>query len=459
MVMSGYVHWEEGLLLQPHHLQMMQRQALERYAAERRHFHPHPSGVIEAEVSPDELRNMQVRFERLQAIMPSGRFVDVPALAELPPLDISSAFRSGSGPIPVLLGVPLWYASRGNTIDESLEDDWRARKLYRVADVQATDENTGDNPQPVRVRRINARLLLDGDDATDYEVLPVLRIVRGAGADVAIPREDPEFAPTCLVLQGSPRLFALVRELVNAIDASRRELAVQMTRGGFSIEAMRGVQFEQLLRHQALGRACARLPQLLEAAAVTPLAVYLELRTLLAELAALNPAAAVAVPDYDHERPWPCFAELSARIRTLLRVVAMSFIKVDFRHEQGMFVAELADEHFQRPTDYFLAIRTRADAVALARLVEDADRFKLMPRSLAGRAVYGVKLVEERHPPLQLPADNDLHYFRLIPADNARVWERIQQERVLTAQWPGSDAAADASLTLYMPVATGEARP
>lgn len=457
MAINGYVHWEEGLFLQPHHLQVMQRLALERSAVERRLLHPYPWGVVEAVLSPDELRNNLIRVERLQAIMPSGQFVDVPTLAELPPLDISHAFSGRAAGITVSLGVPLWYASRGNTIDESLEDDWRARKLYRVADIQANDENTGDNPLPLRVRRINARLLLEGEDTTDFEVLPLLRVIRGAGEEAGVPREDPGFAPPCLVLQGSPRLAALARDLANAIDAGRRELAVQMTRGGFSVEMMRGVQLEQLLRLRALGRASARLPALLRAGGIPPLGIYLELRTLLAELAALQPAATFSVPDYDHEQPYPCFVELAARIRTMIRVVAASFIKVDFRHDGAMFIAELTEEHFTRPTDYYLAIRTKADPVALARLVEDADRFKLMPRSLTGRAVYGVKLVEERHAPLQLPAESDLHYFRLIPADNARVWERIRQERILTAQWPGCEAATDASLALYMPVAAEEA--
>ena len=93
---TGYVHWEEGLFLRPHHLQMMQRQTFEHMAVERRFFHTFPYGVIESRVSPDELRNKLIRFEMLQAIMPSGLFVDVGANAELPSMDFSKAFDASA---------------------------------------------------------------------------------------------------------------------------------------------------------------------------------------------------------------------------------------------------------------------------------------------------------------------------------------------------------------------------
>jgi type VI secretion system protein ImpJ len=458
MTMQGYIHWEEGLFLRPHHLQLMQRQAFEQVAAERRFFRSYPWGVVEAVLSRDELANMLVRFERLRAVMPSGLVVDAPATTNLPPLDIKKAFQAQSAPLTVSLGVPMWYASRGNTIDNGSAADWRVKRLFGVEEVERLDENTGENPQPIRMRRINARLLLGGDDKTDLEVLPLLRILHGEGEELGVPRQDAAFAPPCLVLHGSPVLTRLARDLANAVEASRRELLDQLTRGGFSVETLRGMQLEQMLRLQSLSRFAARLPSMVDAAGVTPFDMYLELRTLLAELAALHPDRDTSqVPDYDHDAPHPAFAELSTRIRALLRgAVAPSFIKAEFTRERGMFALALADEHLNRPNEYYLGIRTKDDPLALARLVEDADKFKLMAASLTDRAIRGIRLVEERNPPLQLPAAVDLRYFRLMRAENARMWERITTERSMTAKWPGCEVA-DMTLTLYMPVVDGGA--
>ena len=53
----------------------------------------------------------------------------------------------------------------------------------------------------------------------------------------------------------------MVRDLVSQVEASRKELVVQISRGGFSLETMRGVQFEQFMRLRTLNRYSARFPR------------------------------------------------------------------------------------------------------------------------------------------------------------------------------------------------------
>ena len=373
--------------------------------------------------------------------------------ADLPALDIKQTFAASSASFTVSLAVPLWHANRANTIEKQNGDDWRVKRLYRLEEAQIPDENTGENAQPMLLRRINARLILDGDDRTDMEVLPLLRISHAAGEDVGLPRQDPAFVPPCLLLSGSATLRELLRDLANQVEASRKELVLQITRGGFSIDTMRGVQFEQMLRLRTLNRYSARLPQLVAAPGVTPFALYLDLRELLAELAALHPDRdQFDVAPYDHDNPAVAFSELASKIRSMLRgAVAARFLHLPFTREQKSFVAALADEHLSGPNEYFLGIRTREDPRAVAQLVEDADRFKLMARSLAQQRIWGVKLAEERHPPLELPSQSGLHYFRLLRAESARMWERIRDEKAISIRWPEIEAS-DFAITLYMTV-------
>src|SRR5438105_6919229 len=287
--MSIKIHWQEGLFLQPHHLQRMQKGIEDGMASERRLGWPYPFGIIEARLSRDELENKRVRFDKLRAIMPSGIEDNIPASAELPSLDIAQAFAKGTGSFTVLLGVPLWQNNRDNTVTVTQDSDTRAKLLYRIGETECYDENTGENPKPVQVRKINSRLMFEHEDASDMEMLPLLRIVRATGEDVGLPKEDPEFVPPCMLLSGSPVLREMVRDLVSQVEASRKELVVQVTRGGFSIDTMRGVQFEQVMRLHTLNRYSARLPSLIQAPVAIPFEIYVELRELLAELAALHP--------------------------------------------------------------------------------------------------------------------------------------------------------------------------
>lgn len=460
--MPVYVHWHEGLFLQPHHLQALQKSFGESACSERRLGWAYPYGLVEARLSRDELENMRVRFDRLRAIMPSGLEVHYPVNAELPSLDIKQIFSKSPGGFTIFLGVPLWQRNRANTVDPTRQLDARAKLLYRVDELECMDENTGDNPKPIQLRKINSRLMLEHDDASEMELLPLLRVVRAAGEDVGLPKEDPEFVPPCLILNASSVLRELVRDLVSAVEASRKELVVQITRGGFSLDTMRGLQFEQMMRLRTLNRFSARLPSLLLTPNIAPFAMYLEFRELLGELAALHPdrdefEAAV----YDHDNPYLSFRELSTKIRSFLRgAVAPSFLKVAFAPVNDLLTASLSDEHLTAPNAYFLGIKTKIDPTVLARYVEDGDKFKLMPASLATRAIRGIELKEERHPPLELPASSDLHYFRLNRAASARMWDQIRSERTAVVRWTGSELDwSDAGFIIYMTVPNSPVTP
>jgi predicted component of type VI protein secretion system len=184
--------------------------------------------------------------------------------------------------------------------------------------------------------------------------------------------------------------------------------------------------------------------------------MYLELRGLLGELAALVPDRDMYdVPAYDHDKPLVCFAELCTRIRRLLRgTVAPSFMKLDFTREGRLMVAELTDEQINRPNEYFLGIKTQMDPRQLAQLVEDADKFKFMAKTLAQQRIWGIRLAEERHAPLELPSQVGLHFFRLMRAESTRMWERIKQEKSIAVRWEGIETS-DLELALYMTVPGG----
>ncbi|MBV9732586.1 MAG: type VI secretion system baseplate subunit TssK [Verrucomicrobia bacterium] len=444
------VHWHEGLFLLPHHLQHLQRGFSDSSSAQRRLNWAHPYGLVEARLSSDDLENMRIRFDHLHAVMPSGQEVRFPRDAELAALDIKQAFES-RGRFVVYLALPLWIDSRANCMPPGQSVDDRAKILYRVVETEVADENTGENAKAMLLRRLNARLLLEDDDRSDLEVIPLLRVTRAAGEEIGLPQQDPEFVGPCLVLNGSATLKELVRDLTSQVLASRQELVVQVTRGGFSIDALRGIQFEQIMRLQSLNRYGARLEALIETSNVAPFEIYVLLRELMGELAALHPDRDLfETAPYNHDNPYPVFSELAAKIRQLLRgSVAPSFLKVPFTDVNGLLSAVLTDEHLTRPTDYFLGIRTKEDPRTLARLVEDGDRFKLMPQSIAARAIRGVVLKEERFPPLELPAQSGLYFFRLLRGQSVRNWQQVQAEKVAVVRWTGNESA-DYDITLYM---------
>lgn len=469
MSSTGQVHWHEGMFLQPHHLQAMQRDLLECGWRERRLQWAFPYGLIELRVSSDALENMLIRIDRLRAVMPSGLEIDVPGNTEIPALDIKRVFQASSGAFLVGLGVPLWQSGRANTVEamqsgsggaarRAVQEEARVKRLYRVAEMQRADENTGDNAQPIMVRRVNARLVVEGEDLTDLEVIPLLRIMHAA-EEQTLPRPDPRFIPACMVLGGNATLRNIVRDLGNTVEASRKELVNQMTRGGWVLENLKGPQMLQVLRLRTLNRFSALLPAAAAggvggSGTMSPYDAYLLMRELQAELAALSPERdPFEAPKYDHDNPGPVFMELDRRIRPLLRGdVQRRFLQVPLVKDGQHLAAALTEEHLTQPNGYYLGIKTKMDATKLVALVEDQDRFKVMPKSMIKLNIFGMKLVWERVPPMELPGAVDQHYFKLDLAQSQKMWERLSGEKAIAVRWSELEPLDYQDISLYMTV-------
>ena len=120
------------------------------------------------------------------------------------------------------------------------------------------------------------------------------------------------------LLELSEPLFQYVCRLSRS--ARRKEVVVQLTRGGYNVDTLRGAQLEQVMRLTVLNRFAGRLPSMIGAPGVTPFEMYLQFRELLGELAALHPDRdQFEAAKYDHDNPAIALNELSMKIRGLLR--------------------------------------------------------------------------------------------------------------------------------------------
>jgi len=459
-MMDTEIHWHEGLFLQPHHLQKLQRNLIDRFGAERRLAWSYPYGVIDAELSRDDLENFRIRFTRLSVIMPNGIFLRFPENAELSTLDIKRSFHSHSRGFMVYLGIPDWFEQRPNVIQGTSVAGERIKLRYRVPELpeEVYDENTGKNPKPLLMRRYNAVYLLDDDDDTDMVKIPLLRVIPDVSREEPVPRPDPEYVPPSIHLGASRQLRHLVSELSQQIDLVRGQLAHVLSRDGFEMKALRGIQIEQLFRLRSLNRFTARISCLLDVgdggSKVPTFDVYMELRELLAELMALFPERGRFEPlKYQHDDAYPCFQAVAKQIRNYLHgAVEPNFMKIplDPAGEAGKLKGFLEDKHIDRPTAYFLGISTSQEPSSLVRLVEDTELFKLMPPTYERVAVRGVLLNEERYPPLELPSEPNLYFFRLATTKSRKVWDEILDERAVTLQWTTSRDIPDFKAALYM---------
>ena len=448
------IHWHEGLFLQPHHLQALERGLAGNIRTARSLGNPYCFGVLDARLSVDDLADGRIRFERLRAIMPSGQEVNFPAEANLPSREIKEEMLRGN--VEVFLAVPLWLSGRPNSFRQGEVADSRVKLLYMPGEQKdLLDENDGDNPQDVPIRKINARLALKGEDFSDMETIPLLRVLRSTEAD-GNARTDPQYVPPSILLRAAPPLHQFMQDLVAHLRSAREGIRNSVATSSMGLEA----RWEQTLKLTALNRYCARLGSIVgngerpdSEGFITPFQLYLQLRELLGELLALHKGErSFDCEAYNHLDPFRSFRELSQKIRAEITLGPENPPeRTEFKGQPGRLRAALKPEHFEKPNAYFLGVRTNMDRATLAGFMVNASSFKLMPTTMENVTVQGIEMREENAPPLALPPDNNLYYFRISrDADPAR-WQALRNAGSASLVWNNAtmDLSA-ASFALYM---------
>ncbi len=437
MTLNGQIRWSEGLFLQPHHFQYTQRQIEQRLQSDLKALY-YPYGAIEMKVSDDQLNNHIVAFDNLRAIMPSGAIVDFPGNSVLPSLNIRDLFGSINEAITISLALPLWYSKRSNVCEGHA---CNVNKHYCVDRQEIYDENTGENAEIVDVLKYNARLVTNYDDTGDLELLPLLKVMRATGEDSGLPRRDKQYIPPCFSVGGSPSLNKDIRDLMNQVIASRNEAWNVLQRSNISFENLRGLQFENVWKIRTLNRYSGLFKSFLPILPkMHPFDVYLYIREMISELSVFVMDTDLAdVADYNHDNLGYVFKEVSNILRSLMTGQSKSrYAKLKFELEgsANIYIAKVDKDFIDNAKDYFLCIKTSKTNKEVISIVENADKFKFMPKSIARRPIFGIRLEHENCPPPELPTPSGACFFRILIKESGMVWSKFLQERELAIHWP-----------------------
>ena len=142
------IHWHEGMFLRPHHFQAADRHAAPSLGQHIRWDVHHDWGLRPIEIDPDALGSFRFVVRPLEARLRDGTLVSAcPTTARArarPQARLPAASRGRRLPRPSRSGGP---ASRTPGPDVPTP-------RYLVDNLALEDENTGVNPQPVSVRRL-----------------------------------------------------------------------------------------------------------------------------------------------------------------------------------------------------------------------------------------------------------------------------------------------------------------
>jgi type VI secretion system protein ImpJ len=441
LIQSSKLLWGEGLFLRPQHFQRQDAYHEWRLAEMAHALHPYAWGVRRCKVDVDALATGVLRLAELQLIFADGELYSAPQEDELPaPVSLES-IPAGTSELVFHATLPQLRANGSNFSSAAAQPDASLR--FAQHNLSAPDWFTGAAPSELSVLRRCVRVLAESEPRDHLASIPLCRLRRSATGPFEI---DPRFMPPALSIGAVPMLHAMLRRLLDALQAKVDALY------GFHREPSRHViEFRSgdiasfWLLHTA-SSAFASLSHHLHHPALHPERLYERMLELAGALMTFSRSYSLAdLPPYRHAAPGPCFAKLDTIIRELLETVistkyfaiALDEVKPSFHH------GRLESDKIGAATTFYLGVQAALPPSELVEVVP--QRFKIGApddvEKLVLSAMSGVRLTHAPQVPAAIPVRPGAYYFAVEPRGPL-------YERMLAAQ----------TITVYVPAGIAELR-
>lgn len=425
------VHWSEGMLLRPQHMQLHNRILTSRATDAARLANPFLWGFETLEIADEQLEGFVIAVRRCCAVLPDGCFGELGTNLRLPPRDIKDALATSDGRLPIWVGIPAHRESEPNTSDPGLGLVGQDRRFV-VEHLEIPDENSGVTGPSLAVRKLAGRFFLGNESREGYDCLPLAIVQRGS-AGSSKPSLVREFIPPVTGLNAWTPLAELVESVLHRAEAKLRFLRAEVTEGRLVLDATNPIGWQGVLKLQILGGFLPVARQLVGAPRLHPHLAYLELARLAGQLALFEEGGveSVTIPIYDHGQLGECFFKLVYTLERLLeKMLSGRFIRLDLQPRGELLVSTFREEWLAAENEIYLCIESDLEDRALMTRIETAKigAPEDIPL-LAQRRLFGLDIELLRRTPGGLPAREDFHYFSV--AREGPYWSAVERAREL----------------------------
>jgi type VI secretion system protein ImpJ len=408
------ISWEQGLFLQPHHLQQQQRAWAEQLTEHQQLTDALGYGLRSLTVNRDALQVNRLEFTHVTGRMRGGTiFVD-----QSFSLDLDQSLAGQSLGLGEKTDVYLCL------LGESNEDCSRFRtKELEVADLfNQGDRQTLKVMEPVLQLRAIPHGVAHVDSLAGFEKLPLLRLQRKVGGGWEI---DHDYAPPVLRIRAWDELKQLVEGVYHDLKVRCEELAEKAKNQTF--EFSNGSDLEKLLLLSEINKAIAELVVWTGAESYHPQAAYASLVRIVGSLSIFRKAdrRIKSIKDYNHEDMLPQFRWAKQEIKNLLfEVKDVQLRSARFvRWSHGMKAHIKNPEWISGPYDWYLSVMPSGMMPApsgrdITTILFHRDvQFILHTGSeverLFEKRTDGVRL-EALRPPYPVGLPNGRYYFKIV---------------------------------------------
>ena len=440
--------WDQGVVLQPLHFQLMELTSRGLLTPYQKHLQPYFWGVGSLTIDKSALGVHSFDLQGGEFLFPDGTFVSLADNGSTEARRFDEAWMDAGKPFTVYLGLKRWRDAAKNVsvLPIGENDVHTSARLVTAGSEEVPDLHAGGPATPVKRLRFLVKICWETelDQLGDYDLIPLARLQK-FGAEV---RLSDEFIPPCLCYSASPPLRQLVGEIRHQVVTRGEQLAEHKSRRGIQSAEFGSRDMVYFLALRSVNRYLPLLFHYTEGAPIHPWHIYGVLRQLIGELSGFSERIGVlgqeaegkrVVPDYDHRDLWGCFCAAQGVISRLLdEITAGPEYVVSLIADGTCYAADLKPGVFEGRNRFYLALKTEEDPKGVLKAV--ADIAKLSSRehlqTLVTRSLPGIGLQYLQIPPQELPRRANTCYFAIDHHDQQ--WSAVAKQYGLALYWNGA---------------------
>jgi type VI secretion system protein ImpJ len=451
--------WNQGVLLQPQHFQLLDRSCQSLFVPYRKFIEPHFWGVGAIHIQKGALGTRSFNVQEGEFLFPDGTYVSLPDNGLINARAFDEAWVDGGKPFSVYLGLRRWNESGENvTVLPTLENIATVfTRFVTTNDYEEINDLHAGGPES-QVKRLHFALKIfwetELDQLGDYDLIPIAQLER-FGSEV---RLSEDFIPPCLSFAASDSLDKLIREVRDQITARGYQLEEHKSKRGIQTAEFGSRDMVYFLALRSVNRYVPLLFHYTNTEQVHPWHFYGLLRQLIGELTSFSERVSVlgeledgktVLPDYDHNNLWGCFSAAQNMISHLLdEITAGPEYVLRLIFDGTYYATELKPAIFEGKNRFYLAVKTEEDPKTVLQALEDIA--KLSSREnlhlLISRALPGIGLHHLQVPPQELPRRANTVYFSIDHHDDQ--WASVAKHHNLSLYC--NSAPADIEIELMV---------
>jgi len=437
--------WNEGMFMLPHHFQFAARNLDTKLRQATEHLVPFNWGFRHLELDAANLKNFLFDVRACEVVLESGTPLSMPGNLDLDSRSFKEAIAGKTETLDVFLGVPSWRPDSPNTMDGG-DQRGSLERRYRVDEAEVVDENVGENPRTIQIRRFRGRLFWGTEDTAGYEKIMLARLkITPSGETVAL---DPNYMPPVVDIRAWPPLLAICEDMSNGLTMANYALVRDFA--DREITELLGMPrgLEAAVKMLATNSYVASLGQMCKTPNLHPYLIYLELLRLAATLGVFRGKRRVPpLPGYDHDDLGKSFSEIKEVMDGLLdRIGTSTFFQRSFLYRNDRFEVDLEEDWVSGARILYIGVGGEEDN---SRLERNVARLKLCaPQdfdAIVQRRLGGLGMRRLRRIPATLPERAGTYYFQINMEGD--FWRGIEQEKIIAIVGAGE---LNYTFTLYV---------